>query len=181
MTTTTSGPVRFATGAAPLEQRLVTVDEEVLAEHRGLHTEEMTAPPPADGPFDLRCVLPAVQEPGTPVISGAMMPWLVERYAGATGPGRPELSPLLADLHGLVPALFTTGEADPLVDDSVLMANRWALAGNPARLDIYPEATHAFDEFGTRLARLARTRIADWVRHLLDPTDRYETHEEKRP
>lgn len=54
----------------------------------------------------------------------------------------PDVSPLYADLHGLPPALFTVGTDDHLVDDTMLMAARWQLAGNHAELLVYPEMPH---------------------------------------
>lgn len=57
----------------------------------------------------------------------------------------PEVSPLLADLSGLPPALVQIGTADPLLDDSLLMAARWA--ANGVDLAIYPGGIHAFDMF----------------------------------
>ena len=55
----------------------------------------------------------------------------------------PDVSPLYADLHGLVPALFTVGTEDHLVDDTLFMAARWQLAGNHTELLVYPEGPHA--------------------------------------
>ena len=76
----------------------------------------------------------------------------------------PSLSPLYADLTGLVPALFTVGTLDPLLDDSLFMAARWQIAGNPAELAVYPESEHGFTGFPTGMARAARTRQHDWIR-----------------
>ena len=56
---------------------------------------------------------------------------------------RPEVSPLYAPLHDMPPALFTVGTADHLVDDTLLFAARWQLAGNDAELLVYPDAPHA--------------------------------------
>ncbi len=61
--------------------------------------------------------------------------------------GTPEVSPLLADLTDMPPALFQIGTADPLLDDSLLMAARWAGAGNGAELAVHPGGIHAFDMF----------------------------------
>jgi len=40
----------------------------------------------------------------------------------------PDISPLFADLRGLVPALFSVGTADALLDDTLFMHARWVAA-----------------------------------------------------
>jgi acetyl esterase len=79
----------------------------------------------------------------------------------------PELSPLYANLSGLRPALFSVGTADALIDDNTFMTARWQTAGNKAILDIYPECTHLFDTFPTKIAQLARGRMNSWISELL--------------
>ncbi|MEM6440204.1 MAG: alpha/beta hydrolase [Pseudomonadota bacterium] len=61
-------------------------------------------------------------------------------------------SPILADLAGLPRALFQIGTADPLLDDSLMMAARWTAAGNGAELAIHPGGVHAFDMFPDALS-----------------------------
>jgi acetyl esterase/lipase len=56
----------------------------------------------------------------------------------------PDLSPLYAELHDLPPALFSVGANDHLVDDTLLLAARWQLAGNESQLLVYPDAPHGF-------------------------------------
>jgi acetyl esterase/lipase len=80
----------------------------------------------------------------------------------------PELSPMLNDLSGLPPALFTVGALDPLRDESILMAQRWQLAGSHADLDVWPEGDHAFINMGTPLAELALQRTTSWITSTLD-------------
>jgi acetyl esterase/lipase len=75
----------------------------------------------------------------------------------------PACSPLYADLTGLPPALFTVGTLDPLLDDSLFMAARWAAAGNETELAVYPESIHGFPAFPTEMARHARERIGRWI------------------
>lgn len=71
----------------------------------------------------------------------------------------PDVSPLLADLTGLPPALFTVGTADPLIDDTLFCYSRYVAAGNSAGLAIEPGAPHGFDAFDVPVSRRARGRI----------------------
>ena len=56
----------------------------------------------------------------------------------------PEISPLYADLENMPPAQFLVGDIEPLIDDSIFMAAKWANAGNEADLHIVSGACHAF-------------------------------------
>ncbi|OQE06643.1 hypothetical protein PENVUL_c017G02431 [Penicillium vulpinum] len=56
----------------------------------------------------------------------------------------PLVSPLYADLKEMPPALFLSGDIEPLLDDSVFMAARWQQAGNLTELSVVPGACHAF-------------------------------------
>jgi acetyl esterase/lipase len=76
----------------------------------------------------------------------------------------PDLSPLYADLSDLPAALFTVGDKDPLLDDSLFMAARWRAAGNEAELDIWPESAHGFTAFPLALARAANEAQYEFLR-----------------
>ena len=56
------------------------------------------------------------------------------------------------------PALFTVGTLDPLLDDTLFMAQRWLAAGNRADLAIYPGGVHGFNLFPTPLGDAALRR-----------------------
>jgi acetyl esterase len=71
----------------------------------------------------------------------------------------PAVSPLYRDLARMPPCLFSVGELDPLLDDTLFMAARWRAAGNPAELQVYPEAHHGFNGLGTGMATLANDKI----------------------
>jgi acetyl esterase len=76
----------------------------------------------------------------------------------------PSISPLYADLDGLPPALFTIGTEDPMLDDSVLLAERWP----GAELDVYEGGFHAFDLMPIRLAAIATDKQIDFVRRCIN-------------
>lgn len=67
---------------------------------------------------------------------------------------RPDVSPLYADLKGLPPALFSVGDLDPLLDDTLFMYERWRAAGNEATLKVWPDAVHGFNGFPIELGRM---------------------------
>ncbi len=71
----------------------------------------------------------------------------------------PDVSPLHADLAGLPPALFAVGTRDPLLDDTLFMAARWAAAGNRAEAFIGPGGAHVFHRFDSALTDDVLARI----------------------
>jgi acetyl esterase/lipase len=80
----------------------------------------------------------------------------------------PAVSPLYADLSDLPPTLVSVGELDPLLDDSLFLADRLRAAGTTTRLDVYPECHHGFLGLPLRLGARGARRIELWVAALLD-------------
>ncbi len=76
----------------------------------------------------------------------------------------PAVSPMYADLTGLPPALFTVGTLDPLLDDSLMMSQRWIAAGNSAELAVYPGGLHGFLFSPIPLAEQALARQLEYLR-----------------
>jgi acetyl esterase/lipase len=98
------------------------------------------------GPYDLGR-LPSQR--GVGVRADILTPEELEFFLDLFTPGLdaearrdPAISPLYADLAGLPPAFFTVGAADHLLDDTLLLAARWSVAGNPTELLVYPGAPH---------------------------------------
>ena len=56
----------------------------------------------------------------------------------------PTISPLYADLTGMPRALFLSGTADPLLDDTLFMFMRWISSGSEAELALFPGGIHGF-------------------------------------
>ncbi len=105
------------------------------------------------------------------VINTPMCWWFNQQYlanADVATYQDPGMSPLFADLHDMPSALFSVGTLDPLIDDSLFMAARWAAAGAEAQLDVYPEGPHAFTVFPTKLALIARNAQYDFMNRMLD-------------
>jgi acetyl esterase len=101
------------------------------------------------------------------ILTTPVMHWFGRSFAGDRDPEElrsPDLSPLYADLRDLPPALFTVGDQDPLLDDSLFMAARWQAAGNEAELDIWPESAHGFTAFPLALARAANEAQYEFLR-----------------
>ena len=99
------------------------------------------------------------------VLDPETMFWFGAHYASGDKPQltAPDFSPLFGNLSDMPSALFTIGTWDPLVDDTLFMASRWAAAGNETGLAIYPGGVHAFDAFPTTIAFEARDRMHRFI------------------
>ncbi len=100
----------------------------------------------------------------SPVIPTATMAWFYDHFVPDASRRRdPDMSPLYADLRALPPALFTVGTLDPLLDDTLFMAQRWSAAGNDAQLAVYPGGLHGFVGQPIAIAAEARQRSASFL------------------
>jgi len=87
-------------------------------------------------------------------------------FPSSLDPMNQDAAPMYADLERMPPALFTVGTLDPLLDNTLMMAARWAAAGNETDLAVFPGGVHAFDAFPEQLeiARSARQGMHSWIR-----------------
>jgi acetyl esterase/lipase len=98
------------------------------------------------------------------VLSTPIVEWFTDHFVpDRARRASPDASPLLADLQGLPQALFTVGTLDPLLDDSLFMAQRWLAAGNRAELAIYPGGIHGFNLFPGALGEAALRRSESFL------------------
>jgi len=97
------------------------------------------------------------------VMNTALCRWFANAYAQGAELTDPDVSPMYADLHDLAPALFIVGTLDPLLDDTLLMATRWAAAGNATDLAVTVGGAHGFASAPTLVGAQARDRSSRFV------------------
>ncbi len=97
------------------------------------------------------------------VMDTALCRWFANMYAGGADLTDPDVSPMYADLTDLPPALFTVGTLDPLLDDTLLLATRWSVAGRSSELEVVPGAAHGFASAPTRDGETARERTDRFI------------------
>ena len=90
------------------------------------------------------------------------------------GRRQPPLSPLFGELAGMPPALMIVGGGDPLLDDTLRMAQRWQQVAE-VELNVAPEAPHGFIHFPTAMARVALAHAQAWVRQRIAPMPQQES------
>ena len=97
-----------------------------------------------------------------PFLTTSVLNTRAKQYGGEANAN---LSILDADLRGLPPAFIQTGEAEILMSDSTVLAERLGGAGVPLTLEIWPEMFHVFQARYPMLAqsRQAIQRLGQWA------------------
>lgn len=80
----------------------------------------------------------------------------------------PDVSPIQADLSGMPPALFSIGSRDPLLDDSLFMAQRWSAHGAPTGLAVFAGGCHMFLSFPLAIAEKSLRQIDEFLQRVTE-------------
>jgi acetyl esterase/lipase len=107
---------------------------------------------------DLKCNSGAYESraDADPMIDQSGIADMAALYLGGAPAGEPLASPLFADLTGLPPLFIQVGDAEVLLDDSRLLAERAKAAGVDAMLDVWPEMIHVWHAYYPMLPEGAR-------------------------
>ena len=104
-----------------------------------------------------------------PMLVGARITHAGQTYLAGADPRNPLASPLFADLRGLPPLLIHVGDAEVLLDDSRLLAERARVAGVAVTLHVWDGLFHVFPIFPTWLPE-ARKAVAEMASFILAQT-----------
>jgi len=107
---------------------------------------------------------------GPDVLSPDNILWFTECYLpDRTDDERrdPAVSPAFADLSNLPPALFSVGSTDHLVDDTLMMAARYAAYGNDTELFVAPDMPHGFMAFPCGITAAWQQVTHAWITRVL--------------
>lgn len=107
---------------------------------------------------------------GPDVLAPDDIAFITDCYApGRTDDERrdPAISPAFADLRGLPPALLSVGTCDHLLDDTLMLASRWAAAGNEVDLFVAPDMPHGFIFFPCAMTRRFAAATESWFSRIL--------------
>jgi len=98
---------------------------------------------------DLKCNSGAYESraEADPMIDQSGIAEMAALYLGGAAAGDPLASPLFADLTGLPPLFIQVGDAEVLLDDSRVLAERAKAAGVDAMLDVWPEMIHVWHAY----------------------------------
>lgn len=100
-----------------------------------------------------------------PVIDHSRTPGMQRLYCPGHGAKEPLISPLFGELAGLPPLLIQAGDAETLLDDSVMFAARASEAGVAATLEVWDGMPHVWQFFAPVLAE-STAAITSIVRFL---------------
>jgi len=94
---------------------------------------------------------------------------MAKLYARKEPLNNPLISPVFADLKGLPPLLIQVGGIEALESDSISLAERAKVGGVDAKLEIYKNMTHVFQNFGDELSesRESFESVSSFIRKLI--------------
>lgn len=105
-----------------------------------------------------------------PMLTAASLTQMADAYLDGTDPRTELASPMFADHRGLPPTRIDVGDAEVLLDDSVVLAHRLREAGVPVDLQVWAEMVHVFPAFPPELlpeaAEAQAQQAAFLVEHL---------------
>ena len=101
------------------------------------------------------------------ILSTPIVEWFADHFVPRARRAEPDVSPIHADLRNLPPALFSVGTTDHLLDDTLMLASRWAAAGNDTELFVAPDMPHGFLFFPCALTARWFERSAKWFEGVL--------------
>ena len=113
------------------------------------------------GVYDMR-LTPGARNwgPRNLVLSTPIMAWFVAMFVPDPAMrDTPEASPILADLAGMPECLLSVGTLDPLLEDTLNLHARLAIAGVKTDLRVEPGAVHGFNALGGAAAGRANAAI----------------------
>ena len=83
----------------------------------------------------------------------------------------PLVSPLFGDFHNFPPALLFAGGDELLLDDSVMLYNRYIRCGSPCTLHIEDGMWHVYVLFGLQESKAAIAQIEAFCGQLVPPPE----------
>lgn len=98
------------------------------------------------------------------VLNTPLCRWFAHAYAGGADVADPDVSPLRADFAGHPPAFIIIGTLDPLLDDSLLMADLLIDIGVDTNIHVSTGSAHGFTSSTVPAADRANAAIRDWIR-----------------
>lgn len=97
----------------------------------------------------------------TPTAIRRMVNWFAPGLTPAQRQG-PLLSPLYAPLTAIPPVLMLVGGGDPLLDDTLQLAQRWSTQGR-VQVALYAGAPHGFNAYSPQGVEDSLLRVRDFI------------------
>ena len=117
---------------------------------------------------DLTCTSETMtsREVADPILQPEVLRETGKLYADGATQKNPHASPIFGDYSGLPPILVQVGDAEILLDDSRVYAERAKAAGVDCTLEVWDEMIHVFQLFAPMLpeGQQAIEKIGEWVR-----------------